>query len=344
MPDADARLNSIHAMLAAGHRCVRVERHTLLLLGGVGGLLSASTESVVSAQHFPDINVRAFVLLAWLGVWLGGMIIVDHMLTSRSRARNDEAMPFAQAQITRAWWMLLAIGVLCSFAMFFYGGGRMIYGLWIVLLGLGMFLFGLFSRLFIEWVGTVTVLLGIAALAAGLSYEGTRWLTTACFAIGMPLAAWLDARLERAGPVLRALALLLWIAAVVSPVALLRQAARLEAPVAARVTLAQASDRADAVVALPAETRVALRIALDSPLLRAVPGSTCAFTLKEPLDVELRNGRASGMFRVAGGAWSDAARGALYLSISHLASRLGRRGPEIDAHAVLVDSDLGTIQ
>ena len=62
--------------------------------------------------------------------------------------------------------MLLSVGCLGSFAMFFYGGSGMIYALWMVLLGLGVYLFGLFSRPLLEWIGLATILLGVAGLAA----------------------------------------------------------------------------------------------------------------------------------------------------------------------------------
>jgi len=38
------------------------------------------------------------------------------------------------------------------------------------LLGLGVYLFGLFSRSLIEWIGLATILLGATGLAAGLPF------------------------------------------------------------------------------------------------------------------------------------------------------------------------------
>lgn len=64
MPTAEIHLEAIQSMLAAGHRSVRLERHTLLLWGGVGGFLCAFTDHVVTAERFPDNTQRALVLLA----------------------------------------------------------------------------------------------------------------------------------------------------------------------------------------------------------------------------------------------------------------------------------------
>lgn len=188
------QLQAIHAMLAAGHRSVHLERHSLLLIGAVGGFLSVVSEWAITPERFPDATERGFALLVWLAFWLGGVSLLDHWLTRRARARRAETLPFAQTQITRAWWMLLSVGCLGSFAMSFYGGGSMIYALWTVLLGLGIYLFGLFSQRLIEWIGLATILLGITGLAAGVSYETTRWLNASCFAVGMPLAGWMAAK------------------------------------------------------------------------------------------------------------------------------------------------------
>jgi hypothetical protein len=53
------RMESIQAMLAAGHRCVELERHSLLLWGGVGGGLCAFTDLVINGDTFPDNAQRA---------------------------------------------------------------------------------------------------------------------------------------------------------------------------------------------------------------------------------------------------------------------------------------------
>ena len=71
MADAYQELHSIHSMLASGHRSVYLERHSLFLIGAVGGFLGAATEWVITADRFPDNSQRGLVLLLWLAVWLG---------------------------------------------------------------------------------------------------------------------------------------------------------------------------------------------------------------------------------------------------------------------------------
>ncbi|MEX8518372.1 MAG: hypothetical protein AB3X44_07645 [Leptothrix sp. (in: b-proteobacteria)] len=334
MNQAQQQLQSIHAMLNSGHRSVQLERHSLLLLGGVGGLIVALTEYLITADRFPELSQRALALLLWLGATLGGLSVVEHRLTRRARQRRNETLPFAQAQITRAWWMLLGMGVLGSCAMFFYGGGPMVYALWIVLLGLGIYLFGLFSQALIEWIGLATLLLGVAALAAGLPYQATHWLAASCFAIGMPLAGWLNRRHGAAGLPGRTLALLLWLTLVAVPPLALAQVSFTSTPETPPLALGSGQLTSGAqVLRLAPGTPVALHLDLDSPLLSAAAPASLTLQLNVPLEVALRDGAPDGRYRFGNGAWHTIHDGALNLRIDRLAPQLENGQPVVRAHA-----------
>lgn len=336
MTPAQQQLQSIHAMLSAGHRCVQLERHSLWLLGGVGGLIAALTEYLITADRFPDLTERALALLLWLAATLGGLSVAEHRLTRRARQRRNETLPFAQAQITRAWWMLLGMGVLGSFAMFFHGGGTMVYVLWIVLLGLGIYLFGLFSRALIEWIGLATILLGVAAPTAGLPYQATHWLAASCFAIGMPLAGWLNRRYGTAGLSRRTLALLMWLTLVAVPPLALAQLSFVRAPETPPLALGSAGlTHGQQVLRLAPGTPVALHLALDSPLLSAAAPARLTLQLNMPLEVALRDGEPDGRYRFGSTTWHAVHDGALHLRIDRLAPRLDDGQPVVHASARL---------
>ncbi|MEY8877297.1 MAG: hypothetical protein AB9M60_12360 [Leptothrix sp. (in: b-proteobacteria)] len=336
MNPAQQQLQSIHAMLNAGQRSVQLERHSLLLRGGVGGLIAALTEYIITVERFPDLTQRALALLLWLAATLGGLSVVEHRLTHRARQRRNETLPFAQAQITRAWWMLLGMGVLGSFAMFFHGGGTMVYVLWIVLLGLGIYLFGLFSRPLIEWIGLATILLGVAAPTAGLPYQATHWLAASCFAIGMPLAGWLNGRHGEAGLPQRTLALLLWLTLVTVPPLALAQISFVKPPETPPLALGSARlASGEQVLRLEPGTPVTLRLDLDSPLLSAAAPASLALQLNVPLEVALRDGAPDGRYRFGSTAWHEIHDGALQLRINRLAPRLENGQPVVRASARL---------
>lgn len=321
-------------MLAAGHRCVHLERHTLLLIGGVGGFLSVVTEWVITSERFPDVAQRGGALLLWLAFWLGGVSLLDHALTRQARVRRAETLPFAQAQITRAWWMLLSVGCLGSFAMFFHGGGSMIYALWTVLLGLGIYLFGLFSRTLIEWIGLATILLGVAGLAAGLPYGATRWLTAAAFAIGMPLAGWLNVRTSEASLSRRTLALAFWLLAVASPALLFAAYDRAEPPEGVPLSAGRAAlSSGERVLRLEAGSRIPLRVDLDSPILAASADTALELRLIRPVEVALSDGRTDGRYRIGEGRWHEIHDGMLRLTIDRVTPQLHGVMPEVRMHA-----------
>ncbi|MCA1978166.1 MAG: hypothetical protein LDL19_02920 [Thiobacillus sp.] len=325
----------MQSMLAAGHRCVHLEKHSLLLLGAVGGFLCVATECVITDTRFPDVTERGGALLIWLALWLGGVSLLEHRLTRRARQQRAETLPFAQAQITRAWWMLLSVGCLGSFAMIFHGGGGMIYALWIVLLGLGVYLFGLFSRPLIEWIGLATLLLGVAGLAAGLPYGTTRWLAASAFAVGLPLAGWLNARVDDAGVIRRLAALAIWLAAVIAPPLLTVRYSTTPIPEAAPVALGSPIGTGVQVLRLEAGTRVPLRVDMESPILRVSPRAGLDITLTQPVEVALIDGQPDGRYRIGDGDWHAIHDGVLRLMIDRITPRLNGTAPEVRTHASL---------
>ena len=320
------RMQSIQAMLAAGQRCVELERHSLILWGLVGGGLCACTDLVINSDTFPEPTQRAIAILVWLATWLGGMSWLDHHLTHKARAKRAETMPFAQAQVTRAWWMLLALGTLATFAMFFHGGGIMIYALWTVLLGLGIFVFGLFSRPLIEWIGLATILLGATGLATGLSFDTARWLAASTFAIGLPAAGWLAARSDEHRPVQRALYVVLWLVAVIAPVlAFARHTATAAAPAPDTATLK-----------VPAGSVIPLHFDLDSPLLAISAGDAMPMRLVRDAELALANGQPDGRYRFGDGSWHSTKEGVLALRIDRIRVEVTAGKPEVRMHGNFV--------
>jgi hypothetical protein len=328
-------------MLALGHRSVHLERHSLLLIGAVGALLSVGTDFVITMGRFPDQNQRAVALLVWLTFWLTGVSLLDHWLTRRARQRRAETLAFVQAQITRAWWMLLSVGTLSSFAMFFYGGGEMIYALWIVLLGLGIYLFGLFSRPLVEWIGIASILLGVVALAARLPFGATRWLNASCFAIGIPLAGWLAPRFDERIWAVRVGALLVWICAVVTPALLVVKATPV-APPSGRILPAGSAALAtgEQTLRLDKGTKLPLQVDIDGPVLITQVQPIFALTLMMPVEVALQDGQPEGRFKLGDGVWRSIRDGGPNLSIDTIKIGIDGGQPGIRVHARLTDRSL----
>lgn len=335
MQDAETRLQTIQSMLSAGQRSVHLERHTLLIWGITGGLLCAFSDPVLSMIE--GTSLRALAALLWLSFWLGSAARLDHILTRRVRHLREETLPFAQAQIGRAWRLLFGLGILGTVATFFYGGGLMVYPLWMVLLGLGIFLFGLFSRALIEWIGICTVLLGIAALAAGLPIGTMRWLAASCFVVGLPLAGTLSLSTDGRSLAVRLAALGLWLAAVLLATGLMSSLPGLGArqPDARPVALGAFHPEPGAqVLLLPAGTVAAIRLNLDSPLLAVSPSATLPLTVSQPILLSTRDGQPDGGYQFPGQAWHQLSDGLLLLRINSIRVALQGQSAELQVHAV----------
>src|SRR5574343_1231090 len=80
----------------------------------------------------------------------------------------------------------MGLGTLFTFSTFFFGGGYMLYAVWLVLIGLALYVHGLFSEEALEWAGGLIILIAITALAAQLPNDTMKWLTASVFGIGLP--------------------------------------------------------------------------------------------------------------------------------------------------------------
>lgn len=306
MSTVASQLAQIHSMLAAGHRSVRLSRHSLLLWGITGGILCLATEHVITPERFPGHLGRAVALLLFLGIVLSGVAIADFWYTRYRIEERDESLPFVQAQVIKIWWLLIGMGVLFTFATAFFGGGEMVFVSWLVLFGLGVYVHGLFSEQILEWVGVVMILLGIGALALPASYVATQWLAASAFGLGMPLlAAMLDRGASKSAWT-RAGQSALWLAVVLTPAVFGYQWRESQsAPDGPRMTLEsfrQQAPRGSVIVTIPAGTRIPLKVGIDGNVVEEGE-FTLPLALARPIDVVVVDGKPNGLFRVADGAW-----------------------------------------
>ena len=298
MSTVASQLDAIHSMLAAGHRSIRLQRHSLLLWGITGGVLCLATEHVITPERFPGLLERAVAVLLFLGIVLSGVALADFWYTRHRIEAREESLPFVQAQLTKVWWLLIGMGVLFTFATAFFGGGQMVFVIWLVLFGLGIYVHGLFSEQILEWAGVMMILLGIGALALSAPYTATQWLAASAFGLGMPL---LGAMLDRGASKsawTRAGQSALWLAIVLAPAALAYQwrQSRQQPPQAATI------------VTFPAGTRIPLNIRVGGNIVQGDADLAVPLTLARPIDVVLLDGKPTGMFRVADGPWKQRAR------------------------------------
>lgn len=339
---ANQQLSAIHAMLSVGHRNLRIERHSLLLWGIPAGLLFVVSDIILTPEQLPDLRQRALAWLLLLTVVLGGIGSLDWWWTRRVKEARDEAWSFIHRQVQKVWWLLMGLAALCTFGMFFFGGGYMVCTLWLVVVGLGLYLHGLFSEELLEWVGVTIIVLGIGSLFAQLPYETMRWIAAAVFGLGLPLLALMLDRGRHRAVHVRFGQLLGWLFAVLAvPLWLEGQAQRTVLPDEAAISLAefQRDGRTNAgyrIVNLPAGTRVPVEVDVAGDLfVNSGEKAILPLTLARPIELLLVDGKLTGNNRFPGEAW-QAARQARWITIPFLKAELTPdKGPFVSSKLIV---------
>lgn len=343
MSDPIARqLDSIQSMLTRGQRNLRMERHSLILWGLAGAALFAVSDRVFTAEQIPDTASRAVAWLLLLAAVLGGTGFADWHLTRRVKAARDETWSFIHRQVVKLLWLLMAVGTLFTFATFFYGGNYMLCTVWLVMIGLALYVHGLFSEEVLEWTGGIIIAIGVAGLVARLPFETMKWISAAVFGIGLPLLSLLLDHGRTRPFVVRLGQAVGWTVAVLAVPLVAHRFAAASLPPELPVT-PLADYRAGGVpsgemviVRLPAGQPVPVKVAVSGDLFRAAPDAVLPLTLDRPVDILLRDGTPTGDLRLPGEPW-QLARESRWISIPWVRARLDPTAGPVVESALVVD-------
>jgi len=329
-------------MLSAGHRNLRIERHSLLLWGIPAGLLFWISEYILTPTQIPDNTHRALAWLALLVVVVTAIAGIDWIWTRRVKQARDEAWSFVHSQVQKVWWLLMGLAVLTTFAMFFYGGGYMLCAVWMVMLGLSLYLHGLFSEELLEWVGAVTIVIGIGSLLAQLPFETMRWIAAAVFGIGLPLLAMMLDRGHHRPATVRLGQVLLWLTVVlVIPLWLEQRVHAVAQPDPEPLSLEdfrsnQFQTSGYRSVTLPAGTRIPVEIKLGGDIFdTSGEKPVLPLVLSRPIELMLHDGKLTGDARFAGENW-QLARQVRWITIPWIKADLSpEKGPVVTSNLIV---------
>lgn len=305
--NANEQINAIHSMLSAGHRNLRMEKHSLWLWGVAGGLLFAISDFILTEKQIPDLKVRAFAWLIFLTMALSAVAIVDWHLTQKVKANRDEVWSFIHRQIMKVWWLLMGIGILLSFAVFFFGGGYMVNPAWIILLGLGLFIHGLFSDEMLEWAGGSLLVIGILSLSFNLSLQTTKWIAASAFGIGLPLLAMMINQQKTVW--LRINYLLAWILIIALPPILIQRHLMATAFDLPSISLSKfqslQSLAGTQIVAIPKGTLIPINIQVSGDLFQNDKNVVLPLKLNKAVEIVMVDGKPTLQVRFANEDWRN---------------------------------------
>jgi hypothetical protein len=307
---ASQQLDAIASMMASGQRNLRMERWSLILWGLGGGLLFLFSESILTPAQLPDLQQRALAWFLLIAFVLGAVGTADWHLTQRAKQARDEVWSFIHRQVLKVMWLLMGIGALLTFAVFFYGGGNMLYTAWLVLLGTGLYVHGLFSEEMLEWAGALIILIGIAMLATQQNPENLKNISTSVFGIGLPALAFMLDHGRSRSKAYRALQTLGWACVVLAiPWAAARWSQPEQVQQSPAVSLQEfqrsPSKTGSQAISLPAGTAIPVHIDIAGNLFES--GATplvLPLVLKHPMELWMVDGKLTGAARQPGAAWS----------------------------------------
>lgn len=312
---ASPHLQLLQSLLQAGHRPIRLQPGSLVRWGWTFAFLALSTPPLLR-QLPPASELQPLVAVLWLGGWLALVAWWDWRATHRAACRAQETLPFVQGQVRKAWWLLLSAGVLYTGSTFFFGGSYQIYMVWMALVGLGLFLHGLFSQELVEWAGASLFLLALIALTSGLPLAWHRAILINMAGVGMPLLGWLLHRWPAAtasvGPLMAQVALIL--AAGVLPALAMNWQSRLELPqdipVYSQAGLAGLGTPSQwprhVGLHVPAGASIELQLDMQGEVLKTSANPVrIAYTFQQDMDFLLIDGQLSHYVRRPGEPWRE---------------------------------------
>ena len=304
------QLDAIHSMMASGHHSVRIERHTLILWGlGIAFLITV-TGYIFTLESFPVIWQRITATHFFIVTVLISIGIWDFRLTLRARRIRDETLSFVQMQLTKVWWLLIVFLVMVNLGTNIFGGEPIFLGILLGMIGLALYIQGLFSQQMLSWIGIMMIIMGILMVVLGVPFPMQEWLAVGVFGIGFPfLALILDKTETRHSLRRRFIAANVWLILVIAPSVLVYQwEIRNVNPAVTEIGLshyrAQTISPIDTqVVRIPSGFTVPIQLELIGDLIVDTKAISIPFKLSRSVDIAVKDNKPDGRFRVSEGEW-----------------------------------------
>lgn len=312
---ANEQIESIRAMMAAGHQSVRMERHTLLLWGITAATLIFIVDLIFNPARFPVMWQRTLFATIFMAAILTTVGVWDFRLTRKRRAQRDESVSFVQVQVTKIWWMLVGLIIVMQLGMNFFGGGFLFYGMVLGLMGIAFYIHGLFSQQMLSWIGTLMLAIGLLMVALKVPFPLQKVLAASVFGLSFPYLAIFISRESLPDDFkARSLISMGWLLLALLPALVMARWTEQETlPTGDRMTLEQFLENPDkstltAIVQVPTGTRVPVLFTLQGNLAEKTKTITVPVSLSRSLELSVSEGKLNGRYRIGNGEWINPER------------------------------------
>ncbi len=189
MSYVNEQLDDIHAMLVNGQRSVRVESHTWYLWGLTGFFIILIHDLIITPINFEMEWHEGVVSSLFFAVMLFLVGLVDFLLTQRARRQRDESLPFVHRQLRKIVYLLFGLIVATYMGVTILDGSDLSIGIYFSLIGLGFYVYGLFSEQILTWIGVLLIILGTICVGIKLTHLAASCLFASVLGIGFPAMA-----------------------------------------------------------------------------------------------------------------------------------------------------------
>jgi len=307
---ANNQLLSIQSMLASGHKSIHIERHTPILWGTAIAFLIGFNFDLARPFYESSHNAGRVFTISMVAVVLFVAVLLDMKMTKAARSLRDESISIVQRRVTYSIWMFFAFSfVLDAYANTHLGGGRKMFGVYVVLGGITMSLFGMYAERWYRWCGAVMIVAGLCMMflidpgntlrlaAASVFFVGgvsssilanrakTHWQ---CFGLSM---LWIISAF---------LLLLIWLK--------LDYQLDITPDTQAILTMEEYQEQktqGHVIVRLPVGTVIPVKIEVGSDIFSSNAKTTMKLKMGKQIDIEVKDGRLTGIYRVNNGKWLE---------------------------------------
>jgi len=309
--NASQQIEAIHAMMTTGQHSVRIETHTLVLWGLTAAGLMLFVGDIFKREYFSDPVTRVLSMNLFIAAILTIIGFIETRMTRSRRNTRDESLSFVQIQLSKVWWLILGLIVIIHLSMQFFGGGYMLYSLTMALMGMALYIQGLFSRQMLSWAGIGMILLGLITLAIKLPLQLIEWIAIFCFGIGWPLLAWaINQKTINTSVFHRFIFTLIWLSVILIPaytVALLASVPE-DDIIRTRMSLNEymKKEKVSAhkqIISLPEGTVIPVKLNISGGLVEVSKSAPLLLTLKTETEIEVDKGIPTGRFRLKNKEW-----------------------------------------
>ena len=344
---ASQQIEAIHEMMSTGHKSVRIETHTLVIWGITAAALILFVGDIFSHKNISDPVTRALSMNLFIASILTLVGIIESRMTRRKRDARDESLSFVQMQLSKVWWLILGLIVIINLAMQFFGGGYMLYSLTMALMGMALYIQGLFSRQMLSWAGVGMILLGLVTLATKLPLQLIEWIAVFCFGIGWPLLAWaINHQQINKSMIQRLIFTLIWLAVIIIPAYAVTLLASEPEHALIKNTISlhdyrklEKSPEKKQIISLPAGTVIPVNLNIDGGLVDVLKQTPLILKLATEIKIEVQNGSPTGRFKLKNTDWKMFKYNFRLRITRFLSSLKPKQGPGITVDTRIVIKD-----